>query len=93
MGCTVSAEDKAAAERSKMIDKNLREDGEKAAREVKLLLLGKSWHVVSVCVIFSRSVCSEGSRERFRFPVLFVTCFLKNNKPALCYSFGGDQYI
>lgn len=41
MGCTVSQEDKAAAERSKMIDKNLREDGEKAAREVKLLLLGK----------------------------------------------------
>ncbi|KAH1167277.1 hypothetical protein KIL84_002760, partial [Mauremys mutica] len=41
MGCTVSAEDKAAAERSKMIDKNLREDGEKAAREVKLLLLGE----------------------------------------------------
>jgi hypothetical protein len=37
----VSAEDKAAAERSKMIDKNLREDGEKAAREVKLLLLGE----------------------------------------------------
>ena len=42
MGCTVSAEDKAAAERSKMIDKNLREDGEKAAREVKLLLLGEA---------------------------------------------------
>lgn len=41
MGCTVSQEDKAAAERSKMIDKNLREDGEKAAREVKLLLLGE----------------------------------------------------
>uniref|UniRef100_A0A670YG05 G protein subunit alpha i1 n=1 Tax=Pseudonaja textilis TaxID=8673 RepID=A0A670YG05_PSETE len=40
MGCTLSAEDKAAAERSKMIDRNLREDGEKAAREVKLLLLG-----------------------------------------------------
>lgn len=49
MGCTVSQEDKAAAERSKMIDKNLREDGEKAAREVKLLLLGEytlsqHWH-------------------------------------------------
>lgn len=42
MGCTVSAEDKAAAERSRMIDKNLREDGEKAAREVKLLLLGET---------------------------------------------------
>lgn len=33
---------RAAAERSKMIDKNLREDGEKAAREVKLLLLGEA---------------------------------------------------
>lgn len=42
MGCTLSAEDKAAVERSKMIDRNLREDGEKAAREVKLLLLGEA---------------------------------------------------
>ncbi|KAK9404390.1 G protein subunit alpha i3 [Crotalus adamanteus] len=41
MGCTLSAEDKAAAERSRMIDRNLREDGEKASKEVKLLLLGK----------------------------------------------------
>jgi len=41
MGCTMSAEDKAAVERSKMIDRNLKEDGEKAAREVKLLLLGE----------------------------------------------------
>lgn len=40
MGCTLSTEDKAAMERSKMIDRNLREDGEKASREVKLLLLG-----------------------------------------------------
>ncbi|MEQ2205324.1 Guanine nucleotide-binding protein G(i) subunit alpha-1 [Xenoophorus captivus] len=49
MGCTLSTEDKAAVERSKMIDRNLRDDGEKAAREVKLLLLGKeerrSWGV------------------------------------------------
>ena len=41
----MSSEDKSAAERSKMIDKNLREDGEKAAREVKLLLLGKDQYV------------------------------------------------
>lgn len=40
MGCTISQEDKVAAERSKMIDKNLKADGERAAREVKLLLLG-----------------------------------------------------
>lgn len=48
MGCTLSAEDKAAVERSKMIDRNLREDGEKAAREVKLLLLGKGSREVRV---------------------------------------------
>uniref|UniRef100_A0AAY4AYP9 Guanine nucleotide-binding protein G(i) subunit alpha-1 n=1 Tax=Denticeps clupeoides TaxID=299321 RepID=A0AAY4AYP9_9TELE len=42
MGCTLSSEDKVAQERSKMIDRNLRDDGEKAAREVKLLLLGKT---------------------------------------------------
>uniref|UniRef100_A0AAY4BSW4 Guanine nucleotide-binding protein G(i) subunit alpha-2 n=1 Tax=Denticeps clupeoides TaxID=299321 RepID=A0AAY4BSW4_9TELE len=48
MGCTVSAEDKAAAERSKIIDKNLREDGEKAAREVKLLLLGKAGILIQI---------------------------------------------
>ncbi len=44
MGCTVSQEDKAAAERSKMIDRNLRDDGDKAAKEVKLLLLGE-WRI------------------------------------------------
>ncbi|XP_034230656.1 guanine nucleotide-binding protein G(i) subunit alpha [Thrips palmi] len=41
MGCAVSsAGEKEAAERSKKIDKDLRMDGERAAREVKLLLLG-----------------------------------------------------
>nr|7SR8_A Chain A, a modified Guanine nucleotide-binding protein G(q) subunit alpha [Homo sapiens]8EIT_A Chain A, A modified Guanine nucleotide-binding protein G(q) subunit alpha [Homo sapiens]8EJC_A Chain A, A modified Guanine nucleotide-binding protein G(q) subunit alpha [Homo sapiens]8EJK_A Chain A, A modified Guanine nucleotide-binding protein G(q) subunit alpha [Homo sapiens] len=40
MGSTLSAEDKAAVERSKMIDRNLREDGEKARRTLRLLLLG-----------------------------------------------------
>ena len=45
MGCTISQEDKVAAERSKMIDKNLKADGERAAREVKLLLLGQFYQV------------------------------------------------
>lgn len=59
MGCTLSTDDKAAQERSKMIDRNLRDDGEKAAREVKLLLLGerkmdgrRDW--VSVCLLERR---------------------------------------
>lgn len=41
MGCGLSADEAAAASRSKEIDQMLRRDGEKAAKEVKLLLLGK----------------------------------------------------
>ncbi|XP_015276890.1 PREDICTED: guanine nucleotide-binding protein G(o) subunit alpha isoform X4 [Gekko japonicus] len=40
MGCTLSAEERAALERSKAIEKNLKEDGSSAAKDVKLLLLG-----------------------------------------------------
>ncbi|KAG8563246.1 hypothetical protein GDO81_015989 [Engystomops pustulosus] len=40
MGCTLSAEERAALERSKQIEKNLKEDGISAAKDVKLLLLG-----------------------------------------------------
>jgi len=47
MGCTASAEDKTAADRSKQIEKELRADGERAAREVKLLLLGTRRFVMS----------------------------------------------
>lgn len=43
MGCAVSTHgEKEAIERSKKIDKDLKADGERAAWEVKLLLLGKS---------------------------------------------------
>lgn len=41
MGCTQSSEERAASARSKHIDKNLKEDGIKAAKDIKLLLLGK----------------------------------------------------
>ena len=41
MGCTMSAEDRAALDKSREIDQMLRREGEKAAREVKLLLLGE----------------------------------------------------
>lgn len=65
MGCTLSSEDKAAVERSKMIDRNLREDGEKAAREVKLLLLGKEWEE-----IYSDSLLISTSLPPFYLPSL-----------------------
>lgn len=42
MGCTLSAEERAALDRSKAIEKNLKDDGVTAAKEVKLLLLGKT---------------------------------------------------
>ncbi|MFT7800731.1 guanine nucleotide-binding protein G(i) subunit alpha-2 [Arapaima gigas] len=63
MGCTVSAEDKAAAERSKIIDKNLREDGEKAAREVKLLLLGAGESGKSTIVKQMKIIHEDGYSE------------------------------
>ncbi|XP_077861964.1 guanine nucleotide-binding protein G(o) subunit alpha-like [Saccoglossus kowalevskii] len=40
MGCTMSAEERAAVERSRQIEKNLKEDGINAAKDIKLLLLG-----------------------------------------------------
>lgn len=40
MGCSNSAIDKEALEHSKAVDKQLKEDAEKAAKDVKLLLLG-----------------------------------------------------
>lgn len=41
MGCAQSAEERAAAARSKLIERNLKEDGIQAAKDIKLLLLGK----------------------------------------------------
>ena len=52
MGCAFSGDDKSASDRSKQIEKQLRADGERAAKEVKLLLLGK----ISVFVILYRAV-------------------------------------
>ncbi len=41
MGCAMSAEERAALARSRQIEKNLKEDGLQAAKDIKLLLLGK----------------------------------------------------
>ena len=40
MGCTMSAEEREALEKSKGIDRNLKTDGIEAAKDIKLLLLG-----------------------------------------------------
>jgi len=41
MGCIISTAERRAADRSKEIERQLRVDGEKTQREVKLLLLGR----------------------------------------------------
>lgn len=55
MGCTMSAEERLALERSKAIEKNLKEDGIQAAKDIKLLLLGecRSFIFVHPRVLFS----------------------------------------
>jgi len=46
MGCAMSAEERAALARSKQIEKNLKEDGIQAAKDIKLLLLGESSYCI-----------------------------------------------
>ena len=45
----MSAEERAALERSKAIEKNLKEDGIQAAKDIKLLLLGKTFFFFLQC--------------------------------------------
>uniref|UniRef100_A0A182KBM5 Uncharacterized protein n=1 Tax=Anopheles christyi TaxID=43041 RepID=A0A182KBM5_9DIPT len=46
MGCAQSAEERAAAARSRLIERNLKEDGIQAAKDIKLLLLGKTGCII-----------------------------------------------
>nr|XP_044605526.1 guanine nucleotide-binding protein G(i) subunit alpha-3 [Equus asinus] len=83
MGCTLSAEDKAAVERSKMIDRNLREDGEKAAKEVKLLLLGAGESGKSTIVKQMKDSCQVFKKWRVICLSLFFNCFLQDDARQL----------
>ena len=49
MGCAMSAEERASRARSKQIEKNLKEDGVQAAKDIKLLLLGKFAYITQIC--------------------------------------------
>ncbi|XP_017779715.1 PREDICTED: guanine nucleotide-binding protein G(i) subunit alpha [Nicrophorus vespilloides] len=75
MGCAVSTTgDKEASERSKKIDRDLRADGERAASEVKLLLLGagesgKSTIVKQMKIIHETGYSNEEC-EQYR-PVVY----------------------
>uniref|UniRef100_UPI00358EBCA7 guanine nucleotide-binding protein G(i) subunit alpha-1-like n=1 Tax=Myxine glutinosa TaxID=7769 RepID=UPI00358EBCA7 len=66
MGCSISSEDKVAVQRSKQIDKNLRQDGDKASREVKLLLLGAGESGKSTIVKQMKIIHEDGYTEEER---------------------------
>lgn len=64
----MSAEEKAAMERSKAIEKNLKEDGVQAAKDIKLLLLGagesgKSTIVKQMKIIHEGGFTSEDNKQ------------------------------
>jgi len=52
MGCSMSAEERQALERNKVIEKALKEDGIQAAKDIKLLLLG-------TCVMYRHCHCRQ----------------------------------
>ncbi|XP_015364156.1 PREDICTED: guanine nucleotide-binding protein G(o) subunit alpha-like [Diuraphis noxia] len=74
MGCAMSAEERAALARSRQIERNLREDGLQAAKDIKLLLLGagesgKSTIVKQMKIIHESGFTSEDFKQ-YR-PVVF----------------------
>ncbi len=99
MGCAVSTLEKEAAERSKKIDQELRRDGERASREVKLLLLGKDDKECDVLVFRGRVSGAKGSekaslRTRTRNSKLYpfwwrclwwASCYLLGYKVRFCH--------
>lgn len=78
MGCTLSAEDRAAIARSKAIDKNLKADSVRAEREVKLLLLGRvemSSIFLHLSVLLVSLLCFCWNRFLFLCTVIFTGMF------------------
>ena len=53
MGCTLSADEREAVERSRAIERNLKEDGMHAAKDIKLLLLGM-YVIIGKCIIIGQ---------------------------------------
>ena len=67
MGCAMSAEERASRARSKQIEKNLKEDGIQAAKDIKLLLLGQS-NIAS----YHSVVASDTSAVRQRCSLVYT---------------------
>ena len=60
MGCAMSAEERQQRARSKQIEKNLKEDGIQAAKDIKLLLLGEGiWDMYMCLDRLTTTVCPK----------------------------------
>lgn len=74
MGCTMSADERAAMERSKAIEKNLKEDGLQAAKDIKLLLLGE--YLVPLSALQPAMLCCPAvSPENIIIVILVTNCY------------------
>ncbi|CAL4080790.1 unnamed protein product, partial [Meganyctiphanes norvegica] len=99
MGCAVSAEERAAQARSKQIEKSLKEDGIQAAKDIKLLLLGKGRHGSSVVIKNKRIIHESGfTNEDFKQyrPVVYSNTIqslvaILRAMPNLGISFGNNE--
>ncbi|XP_069941240.1 guanine nucleotide-binding protein G(o) subunit alpha isoform X4 [Cherax quadricarinatus] len=99
MGCAMSAEERAAQARSKQIEKNLKEDGIQAAKDIKLLLLGagesgKSTIVKQMKIIHESGFTSEDFKQ-YR-PVVYSNTIqslvaILRAMPNLGISFGNNE--
>lgn len=68
MGCSLSADDRAALERNRAIERSLKEDGMQAAKDIKLLLLGagesgKSTIVKQMKIIHEGGFTTEDNKQ------------------------------
>ncbi|XP_013787454.2 guanine nucleotide-binding protein G(o) subunit alpha-like [Limulus polyphemus] len=99
MGCAMSAEERAALTRSKQIEKNIREDGVQAAKDIKLLLLGAGESGKSTIVKQMKIIHDSGfTQEDFRQykPVVYSNTVqsiaaIIRAMPNLGISFGNNE--
>lgn len=78
MGCAMSAEERAALARSKQIEKNLKEDGIQAAKDIKLLLLGEYIYFCKFLIIEENSILIG---ETKKFLLLYMRIILCVDNP------------
>lgn len=68
----MSAEERAALARSKQIEKNLKEDGIQAAKDIKLLLLGKYIYFCKFLIIKKNSILIGETKKILYYYILCI---------------------